>query len=103
MIKNGLKFVKISLIATMALALVGGIFALITQKPFLGGAYVAVMMGAFVPMMGAVLAFAAPSVRIKYMTQDLDENTKGAESFPFAVSGILMMGIAFFLESLMHS
>lgn len=102
MFKTILKLLKMSAIATVGLAVVGGIISLIAGAPFLQGAYIAVMIGAVVPMVGAIYAFAAPSTRIKYFKKEVDEDTKGAESLPFALAGILMMAVAFFLESLMH-
>lgn len=102
MINAIIKFVKWSLIASFGLSAVGMLVALIMKIPVLTGAYTAVLIGAVVPMLGAVMTFASPRVRKKYMSGEEDEATKGSESLPFAVSGLIMMGIAFFIEAMMH-
>jgi hypothetical protein len=102
MIKALIKFIQWSLIASFGLALIGIIVALIIKIPLLEGAYIAVLIGAVVPMLGAVMTFAAPSVRKKYLSGEEDEATKGSESLPFAIAGLLMMSIAFFIEAMMH-
>jgi len=95
-------FVKWSLIASFGLAVVGMVIALFMKIPVLVGAYTAILIGAIIPMLGAVMTFASPRVRKKYMSGEEDEASKGSESLPFAVSGLLMMGIAFFIEAMMH-
>lgn len=97
-----LRYLKISVLASAVLGVVGAVLSLFFKAPLLQGAYMAIMIGACIPMLGAILTFAAPSLRIKYMTHEIDEKTKGAESLPFALAGIVMMGIAFFVEALMH-
>lgn len=102
MIKTIGLFLKISLIASFILGILGMIVALFFQAPVLKGAYIAIMIGAVIPMLGAVFHFAAPSIRTQYMTQEIKGPSKGAESLPFAIAGIFMMSIAFLIEAMLH-